>query len=219
MPDWTSPKWRRIWIAWTIFGGLTAVIGVAGIPDDVKKWGEWSNALATLLGHEAIRWVLFIAGMSIVVLVNILPRVRRPSVVAPQPMTAASNALVTQSRPKHNSVAPSPAPAIPRFNPATIGDLMVFRQMVRTGKVRSDAPEDSIPPMKCPICKGKGLRWGRYEDICTQCGGTGELPGELSHFPRCQICSGTGLKYGRYEAHCHVCNGLGVRIPDMRYRK
>jgi hypothetical protein len=201
-----EPKWWRD--PYRAGGAILTVIGLAGIPDDLKKWGSVVSAIAKMLDHELARWVFVIGGLGLFFAAQRLPHFKSRRGVL---LSGDARDL-----PKDNGTLNSELIRVPQFNPATIGDLMVHRQMVRAGKTSSPDPADMIPPMKCPLCEGNGRRWGRYEAICNKCGGTGELPGELLTFPKCRVCGGNGRKYGRYEEQCGMCYGLGVRIPDQR---
>jgi hypothetical protein len=96
---------------------------------------------------------------------------------------------------------------------APLAEVLITRQRIRDGKLTGQGIEKfSFPePVKCPLCYGRGSRWGKYEGVCWQCHGTGELPGELLQYPRCKPCNGTGHREAKYERECPVCGGLGVR--------
>ncbi|MGE3243871.1 MAG: hypothetical protein AB7G28_03305 [Pirellulales bacterium] len=209
--DWNVPPWRNVRRVGNVLGTVIGIIGLGGLPDDIRNWGMAFNAVATILSHDIVRTGLCLLGLTIIVVVN-LPKLRGLLETFHGVTASPSPATIT------TVVKSTALPKIPRFTPATIADFMLHRRMVREGKTGSNDPADSIPPMRCPLCKGSGLKWNRIEAICSKCGGTGELPGELSHYPKCQICKGTGHKFGRIEAECDVCAGYGVRIPDLRYR-
>jgi len=99
-----------------------------------------------------------------------------------------------------------------------IDTVMLERQMIRAGKLRANEIDTFKFPdaMQCPLCDGRGSKWGHYEGTCDQCGGTGEMPGEILDFPDCNPCGNTGHNEGRYEKVCNVCHGLGRRVLDAK---
>jgi hypothetical protein len=202
---WT--KWIRD--PYRIAGAIIALIGLGGIPDDLQNWGRALGAIARMLDHDIARWLFCITGIGLFVAASRLPHFRPMKTSVAKPSQAARQPSLSsmQSSPPESSIEPL------LYAPKSLADLMLVRQMVRAGKLSSSDPDDMIPPMTCPLCEGNGRKWGRYEAICSKCGGTGELPGEFSEFPKCIVCGGNGRKFGRYERLCDTCNGLGVRIP------
>jgi hypothetical protein len=216
VPWWRSPQ--------RLFSLTIAAIGAGGIPDNIKGWGNIIGFVANMIDHETARWTLFILGFGYFLFANRLShfwqKKTAPMAVPSSTVPARSTARVVQPKPEQSPPAVQVARPQPRkkpfsYNAATIADLMLFRQMVRAGTARSDDPADLLPPMTCPQCEGNGLLWSRYQSECPNCGGTGELPGELLQYPKCILCDGNGLKFGRYQADCPACNGLGVRIPKQ----
>ena len=56
--------WRVFRLVGSVAGGVIAVIGLAGIPEDVTTWAGWLNWLASNGG----RWTLVVGGLVLIVL-------------------------------------------------------------------------------------------------------------------------------------------------------
>ena len=64
--------------------------------------------------------------------------------------------------------------------------------------------------IQCPICKGNGREWGRYETVCSKCKGRGHIQTYRVGQPMCPPCAGSGRNNGRYAQLCPVCEGVGL---------
>jgi hypothetical protein len=157
-----------------------------------------------MLDHDIARWLLVTIGLGVFFAANYLPQFRRAAAPTPHAPLTPDDTAVTVSVSK-------PAPYSHTLK--TLADLMLYRQMVRAGTARSDDPDDHLPPLKCPPCKGSSYKWNRLEAKCERCEGTGELPGEFAIFPKCQMCKGSGYEYNRLEKYCTTCRGIGRRVP------
>jgi hypothetical protein len=62
----------------------------------------------------------------------------------------------------------------------------------------------------CPLCQGRCVEWGRYEETCHKCDGRGTLYTYRKGQPKCRQCNGTGRKNARYEADCPICDAVGL---------
>ena len=70
--------------------------------------------------------------------------------------------------------------------------------------------ERSLRRIRCPLCKGSGNKWSRYEQTCHKCNGHGHIYTYRNGRPPCPQCKGSGYKNARYEADCPVCDGVGL---------
>lgn len=172
------------WV-WGVVGLVLEIVGLAGVPDDLRNWGAAIGYVARVIDQDVARSICALAGLAILLMAFVWPMIR------------------AWGRPR----------TVKLREPESLEDLIVFRQMARAGRIKGIEPATVLPPKQCPICKGNGRKWGRYEDHCELCESTGELPGELLAYPTCVSCEGSGLRFGKYEQFCDVCKGLGVRLP------
>lgn len=52
-----------LWV-WTIANLIITMIGLGGIPDDVRTWARWLRALGGIVDHNHARWVFVCFGLS-----------------------------------------------------------------------------------------------------------------------------------------------------------
>jgi hypothetical protein len=55
---------RTMRIARIVVGSVLALIGLAGVPEDLKTWKEWLKPLAQILDQNIARWLLVLAEMT-----------------------------------------------------------------------------------------------------------------------------------------------------------
>jgi hypothetical protein len=55
---------RTMRIARIVVGSVLALIGLAGVPEDLKTWNEWLKPLAQILDQNIARWLLVLAEMT-----------------------------------------------------------------------------------------------------------------------------------------------------------
>lgn len=58
-------------VAWGAVGVVLTIIGLGGLPDDLRGWASFLNAL----GHEGSRWFVFLLGLGLIA-VAAIPRLR-----------------------------------------------------------------------------------------------------------------------------------------------
>ena len=134
------------------------------------------------------------------------------------PATRALSASNVNASVSHDAHQPHSHLAILGRAPGQLGsaplpDVMLLRKRILHGLVVAPGiGKFSYPkPVECPLCSGRGNKWGLFQETCQQCGGTGELPGELLQYVKCKRCSGTGRKEALFQEECATCHGLGVR--------
>jgi len=59
---------------------LIGGIGLAGVPDDIKRWQEW----LTVMDHDYARWLLFIVGLAVFLYLWYRDRKKTPDVILPK---------------------------------------------------------------------------------------------------------------------------------------
>jgi hypothetical protein len=63
-------------IAGIVVGWGLTLIGIAGVPEDVKTWKGWLKPLAQILDQNIARWLLVVAGVTLALTAQFGSRVR-----------------------------------------------------------------------------------------------------------------------------------------------
>jgi hypothetical protein len=203
---------KRLTFAWNIFAGVVLIVGLVGLPDDVKKWGAIWRIAVPMVDHDTVRNMLVVCGLTMLAMSHAFSVRKRVGGWIEQ--FKYRRLPVTDEPPMEDPMTVDEA--VKRlWTPRHTKDLILIRQMIREGKIKDVCADSAVPGLQCPHCRGNGLLWGKYEACCKLCHGTGEVPGELVQFPKCLICKGTGRAFAKYKQFCRVCHGWGVRIPDI----
>jgi hypothetical protein len=56
---------RTLRIARIVVGCVLGLIGLAGVPEDLKTWKAWLRPLAQILDQDIARWLLVLAGVAL----------------------------------------------------------------------------------------------------------------------------------------------------------
>lgn len=88
--------------------------------------------------------------------------------------------------------------------------VMVIRKLPEHGSSEPSSCHRQRRQIQCPLCKGSGNKWRRYEATCHKCNGRGYIYTCRVGQPKCPQCAGTGFKNGRYESDCPICGGIGL---------
>jgi hypothetical protein len=67
-------KWT---LATTIAGGALTLIGLGGLPDDLRGWGYVASTLNSAVDHNTARWIFCIVGIGLIAAARATPLIRR----------------------------------------------------------------------------------------------------------------------------------------------
>ena len=109
---------------------VCALIGVAGIPDDMARWSSWIGAIAPYVNQSSIRWAIFITAMGFLFGPQLFVRLKGSPYKDKRDVTAceAISYIATQSKMVRQTKSKNPfLDAVRAFERAALdGDIEIW---------------------------------------------------------------------------------------------
>jgi len=128
-PTWESNMSSRRWSVWAVISLIITIIGLGGLPDDLRGWGKFFEIVVPMINHDVGRWLFVIVGLSVLAVAT-LRRFRhmesaaiQSSAAQPVPQPTAAQVIAPAQVINHPPAAPPSVapPTVPALDPEKIG--------------------------------------------------------------------------------------------------